>query len=229
MRLRRWLTRAAVTRGTRVDRRLAPLTSPAQMSEVRDIIGLIPPQSDPLRAPAGVDITGANRWSETDLLPVGALRLARNCATRSAPDTLPFGFQEKPEWRCSRRARGRSPLEQIMNIGHWRAAPDLYRLRASEISRSAAPVAWLTPRKTIAVLHQSVPHMAQLARVAVPPSCRAAPRDRRARMRLSWIASPCGRCAQRCVPDRPVFVSAILLPEALGRGPASVKVRSTEN
>lgn len=30
----------------------------------------------------GRPATGVNRWSETDLLAVGALRLARNCAAR---------------------------------------------------------------------------------------------------------------------------------------------------
>jgi hypothetical protein len=62
---------AAVMRGTRVDRRLAPLAGLSQMSinrdmrgnrsisqvmhELRDIVGLIRPQSDPLRAPPPVD------------------------------------------------------------------------------------------------------------------------------------------------------------------------------
>lgn len=66
---------AAVTCGPRVDRRLAPLAGLTQMSinrnmrsnrsisqlvdELRDIIGLIRPQSDPFRAPAPVDMASA--------------------------------------------------------------------------------------------------------------------------------------------------------------------------
>ena len=53
-------------------------------------------RADPVRTGVGSsngapkpDRTGANRWSQTDFLAVGALRLARNRATRSAPDTLP--------------------------------------------------------------------------------------------------------------------------------------------
>jgi hypothetical protein len=36
---------------------------------------------------------GRQPMAETDLLALGALRLARYCARRSAPDMLPFRFQ----------------------------------------------------------------------------------------------------------------------------------------